>query len=122
MRGPYDGKLTEYVFGPGEHYAGFFGVFATWRAYYLEQRERERPFINLVLQLVGFADPGIAPVAERARVERLLRWWKRKTKRHRPLGEDEDKAVRMVLKAYRRGDDHGEDPERMLFDALEKGG
>lgn len=100
------------------HYEGFFVVFSRWRKYYLEQRERERPFVDAVLQQVGFADPRLSPVAARARVERLLRWWKMKTKRHRPLGEDEDKAVRMVLKGYRRGEESGDDPERDLFRSL----
>lgn len=66
----------------------------------------------------AFPDQQVILEDERARAERLLRWWKIKTKEHRGLKEDEAKALRMVSEAYRRGDDFDDDPERALFATL----
>ena len=93
-----------------------YGYFATdaWRWYKLlaQQRIVEKPFIDLVLKESGFLQTN---EPQRARAERLLRWWKMKTKTHRDLGEDEPKALRMVVRAMRKGEDLHDDPERALF-------
>jgi len=93
-----------------------YGYFATkaWHWYKLleQQRIREKPFIDLVLKESGYL---LTNERERARAERLLRWWKMKTKTHRDLGEDEPKALRMLTRAMRKGEDSMDDPERALF-------
>lgn len=94
-----------------ESYHEFFrSAFLWWRMKKAEG-ERERPFVDLVLSQAG-ADP---TEANRAHVERLVRWWKMKTKTHRSLGDDEAKALRMILKAFQKGEDFDNDPERLLF-------
>ena len=55
---------------------------------------------------------------DRARAERLTRWWKVKNKFHRTLKDDEAKALRMIVKALKEGEDWDENPERYL-DELE---
>ena len=70
------------------------------------------PFVDLVLKSCRVST-GDEP--ERARVERLVRWWKTKTKEHRTLTDDSDKAFRMVKKAYEDGEDFDNDPETLLF-------
>lgn len=98
-----------------EHYQDFFWIAV--RYYKLAKAEalRERPFIDLVLRQTG-AD--LEDEAERARCERLLRWWKIKTQEHRTLGTDEAKALRMIKAAFLRGEDHDNDPEVRLFKEL----
>lgn len=78
------------------------------------ERAAEKPFIDLVLVQAG-ADPH--DDHERARAERLLRWWKLKVKEHRTIGTDEAKALRMIVAAFQRGDDHENDPEVLLMRA-----
>jgi hypothetical protein len=90
-------------------YGSFFLTAFRWWARKKKEQEREKPFVDLVL-----AQGGASSDADRARCERLLRWWKMKTKTHRTLGEDEPKALRMILKAFLRGDDHDNDPETAL--------
>ena len=94
------------------HYRQFFrAAFSFWKD--LKARsERERPFIDLVLVKAGVE---LDNEQERARAERVLRWWKLKTKEHRTLGTDEAKALRMVSKAFEKGEDFENDPERLLF-------
>lgn len=72
---------------------------------------RERPFVDLVLAQAGLDPQDRACEGDRARVERLVRWWKVKVKEHRTLGTDEPKALRMVLAAFNRGEDYTDDPE-----------
>lgn len=83
-----------------------------WYLWARREAERERPFIDLVLNQCGF---DLDDDHERARAERLLRWWKRKVKMNRSLKDDEPKALRMIATAMRRGQDYDEDPERMLL-------
>ncbi len=97
--------------GQREHYGSFFQLTFLIRAYTRQLAERERPFVDLVLTQAGVP---LNNEAERARAERLLRWWKLKTKEHRTLSTDEAKALRMILAAFRRGDDETEDPEAEL--------
>jgi hypothetical protein len=93
-------------------YASFFKMaFFYWRMK-KKEAEREKPFVDLVLTR---ADVGLDNEDERARCERLVRWWKLKTKTHRELGTDEAKALRMIEKAFRNGDDHDNDPETLLL-------
>ena len=97
--------------GQREEYGRFFKL--AHRVFRLAhaQEQREAPFINLVLTQAG-ADP--TDPAAQARCRRLVRWWKLKTKEHRELGTDEAKALRMVLAAFKRGDDVENDPEYRL--------
>lgn len=95
-----------------EHYQDFFWVAVQYYRLAKAEALRERPFIDLVLRQAG-AD--LEDDAERARCERLLRWWKIKTQEHRTLGTDEAKALRMIKAAFLRGDDHDNDPEVRLF-------
>ena len=97
-----------------EHYHRFFHIFSRWHSIKREEAALERPFVNLVLSRAGH-DPRSATEATRARAERVLRWWKLKTKTHRTLDTDEAKALRMVLKAFQRGDDFPDDPEKELY-------
>jgi len=76
-----------------------------------EEAAHEKPFVDLVLTRAGVA---LDNERERARCERLVRWWKIKTKVHRTLADDEPKALRMILKAFVRGDDVEDDPEYRL--------
>lgn len=93
-------------------YGQFFKPAFHWWKDMKEQSEREKPFIDLVLSRCGAS---LDDDAARARCERLVRWWKLKTKTHRTLGDDEAKALRMIEKAFKRGDDHENDPETLLF-------
>lgn len=95
--------------GQRQYYGDFFRLFLNWYKRKQAERERERPFVDLVLRQAGFATE-----ADRARVERLVRWWKLKVKEHRDLTEDEPKALRMILQAFLRGDDTDNDPETLL--------
>lgn len=94
------------------HYGSFMGVAWRWMRNKRRETEMERPFVDLVLKSCRVST-GDEP--ERARVERLVRWWKTKTKEHRSLTQDSDKAFRMVKKAYENGNDYDNDPEILLF-------
>ncbi len=92
-------------------YGDFFRIaFDYWRLA-REDAQREAPFVDLVLSRIGWE----TTPADRARCERLVRWWKIKTKEHRTLGADEAKAYRMIRAAFLRGDDHENDPEHALL-------
>lgn len=93
-------------------YESYFKTVFHWWKLRKEEAEREKPFIDLVMSRAG-VDP--SQEDERARCERLVRWWKIKTKEHRALSDDEPKAFRMILIAFLRGDDHDNDPETLLF-------
>lgn len=94
-----------------EHYMDWFTPLRRWYRYLEREEARERPFVDLVL-----AQAGLDPTdADRARVERLTRWWKLKVKEARTLTDDEPKALRMILSAFKRGDDHDDDPEKALL-------
>ena len=90
-------------------YHDFFLTLFRWWQIRKAETERERPFVDLVLERAGAGTEN-----DRARCERLVRWWKLKTKEHRSLGTDEPKALRMIEAAFRRGDDHENDPETLL--------
>lgn len=94
------------------NYSGLFQFAAKFYRRAKAEAEAERPFIDLVLGSAGVA---LTDEAERARCERLLRWWKLKVKVHRTVAVDEAKAFRMVLAAFKRGDDHANDPEHALM-------
>lgn len=101
--------------GQREHYQDYFKTLGWWFKTKKAEAKVEAPFVDLVLQRAG-VDPGSPDSAgPRARVERLVRWWKLKTKEHRDLGSDEAKALRMIEKAYRAGQDYDDDPERSLL-------
>lgn len=93
-------------------YGNFFVPAFNWWKSRKAELEREKPFVDLVLTQAGV---DLGNEGERARAERLVRWWKMKTQEHRTLATDESKALRMVLQAFVRGDDHENDPERLLF-------
>jgi hypothetical protein len=93
-----------------------------WKIHYLhkwclKEVEAERPFIDLVLSRVGL-DPRDCLDSDRARVERLSRWWKLKTKEHRSVSTDDAKALRMVVRAFKSGKDFEDDPERSLLASM----
>jgi len=98
-----------------EFYVDFFQPMFHWHQLKKTETEAERPFIDLVLSQNGVnpLDPNSEP--ERARAERLVRWWKLKVQEHRTIGTDEAKALRMIGKAFKSGQDHDEDPEKALF-------
>ena len=93
--------------GEREHYAESFPMIARWYRLKKAEQEREQPFVDLALRQAELGEE------HRARAERILRWWKVKTKTHRDLGVDEAKALRMCVQALRRGDDPN-DPEKRL--------
>lgn len=95
-----------------ERYEDFFHTAFAWWKLAKTTAEAERPFVDLVLQYTGAGE------VERPRVERLIRWWKLKTREHRTLAADESKAFRMIVAAFRRGDDYEDDPERLLTDRI----
>lgn len=97
-----------------EYGSFFLPAFYWWRAA-KEQAERERPFVDLILRQFG---TDIEDERERARAERLLRWWKVKVKEHRVLETDEAKALRMVGKAFAAGEDFDDDPEKALLRSM----
>lgn len=94
--------------GQREKYGGFFPVAILLRRYLMEQAQVEKPFIDLVLTQSGVS---LDDDKERARAERLLRWWKHKVKEHRTVWTDDAKALRMVGLAFTRGRDYDDDPE-----------
>ena len=107
--------------GQREHYASSFPIIAEWTRIARREAEADRPFVDRVLQRLG-VNPALPEAEEkRARVERLCRWWRLKTKTHRTIGEDDAKALRMIEAAARRNDDSDDDPERELFQALREG-
>jgi hypothetical protein len=89
-------------------------VLLGWSDVIREEQEKETPFVELLLQQAGLnpRDPGNEKEMNRAR--RLIRWWKLKTKETRTLGSDEPKALRMILKEFKKGRDFDDDPERLL--------
>lgn len=93
-------------------YGDFFKIAFTYWRIAKKEAAHERPFIDLVLNRCG-VDQDNEP--ERARCERLLRWWKLKVKEHRTLSTDDAKAMRMIEAAFLRGEDHDNDPETLLF-------
>lgn len=95
-----------------ENYHDSFLKLWNWAKMKREEEARERPFAELVLNQVN------EPVTDEnvARVHRLIRWWKLKTKFHRALSDDEPKALRMIVKAYKQGEDYEEDPEKGLVE------
>ncbi len=98
-------------------YGKFFRLaFHYWKIAKAES-ERERPFVDLVLRRCGINQDDDS---ERARCERLLRWWKIKVKEYRTLGTDEAKALRMIEAAMKRGDDQDNDPEVKLLKAIRR--
>jgi len=88
------------------NYVESFPMIARWYRLKKAEQEREQPFVDLVLSQAGCAE------ADRPRAERILRWWKVKTKTHRNLGVDEAKALRMCVQALRRGDNPKDGPSR----------
>lgn len=90
-----------------EGYMEFFPMFGHWYRMKKAEREHERPFVDLVLRDAGLGED------QRERAERVLRWWKVKNKYHRELKTDEAKAVRMCVRALKRGEDP-DDPEKRL--------
>lgn len=98
-----------------ENYSSFFKVFGYWYKLKRAETAREKPFVDLVLRTVLGRE---ATEAERARCERLVRWWKIKTKEARDLGADEPKAFRMIVAAWERGEDFDNDPEKLLMEVL----
>ena len=96
-------------------YAEFFTTFFHWWKRKKDEAAQEAPFIDLILGMSGVDRDN---EAERARCERLLRWWKLKTKLARTIDVDEAKAVRMISKAFKKGQDHEDDPETKLMEAL----
>lgn len=103
--------------GQREHYGDFFRTAFDWWRIAKAQAERERPFVDLVLRRVG-AD--LDDDAARARVERLVRWWKLKVKEHRTIDADDAKALRMIEQAWQRGEDWTDDPEARLYAAMRR--
>lgn len=93
--------------GQREGYAGSFPLIQRFYRWAKATAEAEAPLVTLILSAAG-ADT--EDTRARARVERLLRWWKVKVKEQRTLTSDEPKAYRMVLAAFRRGEDY-DDPE-----------
>jgi hypothetical protein len=96
-------------------YGKFFKPAFLWWRDMKAQAAKERPFVDLVLARCGV---DLDNEAERARCERLVRWWKMKTKKHRTIDTDDAKALRMIEKAFKKGDDHDNDPEKLLFEVL----
>lgn len=99
--------------GQREHYADYFKLLLHWYRLKVAERKRERPFIDLMLRTSTMGDPDSE--TDRARAERLVRWWKMKTKEVRDIDSDSAKALRMITAAFDRGDDYDNDPERLLF-------
>lgn len=65
----------------------------------LEQESRdERPFRDLLLRKLEEAVPHNPCTPEL--LEKLIRWWKTKTKEHRALMADDSKAYRMIISRY----------------------
>jgi len=62
----------------------------------LEELEREKCFVKLVVQRNGVSEK---------RVWKLIEWWKYKNKWHRPVSEDDAKALRMIERKIRRDND-----------------
>lgn len=98
-----------------EFYMDFFTTLFRWWDLRKKEEEAERPLVDLIL---GRADVDRDHPEERPRCERLVRWWKLKTKTARTISEDDSKAVRMIHKAFSKGEDYLEDPETLLMDRL----
>ncbi len=105
--------------GQRADYGSFFTTAFRWWRLAKAEADRTRPFIDLVLSRAGVA---LDDEQERARCERLVRWWKLKTKENRTIATDDAKALRMIEAAFRRGDDHENDPEAAMMRALRLGG
>lgn len=101
--------------GQREHYGRFFRLAFDFWEFAKAEAALERPFIDLVLTRAGV---DLGNDVERARCERLTRWWKLKVKMTRTISTDEAKALRMIEAAFKRGDDHENDPEHLLLRSL----
>jgi len=86
-----------------------------WAKLRVQEDSREEPFVMLVLSQAGLLPQDPSWEDEKDRVRRLIRWWKLKTKAGRSLSQDEPKALRMILKAFKNGQDWEEDPEMHLL-------
>ena len=60
-----------------------------------EEAKKEEPFRKLLLRKLTEATPE-CPVSE-DQLDRLIKWWKTKTREHRALLKDDGKAYRMIL-------------------------
>ena len=103
-----------------EDYARSFPVILQWAKNARAEESREKPFADLVLQQAGVNPFTPESQPERERVCRLIRWWKLKTKEDRSLKDDEPKALRMILKAFKAGQDFDDDPEKKLLEEVRK--
>lgn len=64
-----------------------------------EELSSEKPFRDLLLRKLEEAVPHNPCSQEQ--LEKLIRWWKTKTKEHRALLADDSKAFRMILSRYK---------------------
>jgi len=96
------------------HYMSALPMLYRWWNKAKAEFQHEEPFIKLVLAQAGIAHDDPARQNEVARCRRLVRWWKLRTKEARTLQKDEPKALRMILKAFQKGEDYEADPERGL--------
>lgn len=97
-----------------EHYARALPLLHTWWKLAKAEAAHEEPFIRLVLSQAGVQHDDPARREEVARCRRLVRWWKLRTKETRTLDTDQSKALRMIVKAFKAGEDYDADPERGL--------
>lgn len=104
-----------------EHYVDSFMMLWHWYRRRREEEAAEAPFVDLVLRQAGMDPWDPTNEREKVRCRRLVRWWKLKTKAGRSLGADEPKALRMVVAAFKRGQDFDDDPERGLPDVDDRG-
>lgn len=99
--------------GQREAYASSFPLIQLYYRHMKATADKEAPFVSLVLHQATPVNQALGEDTQRnrARVERLVRWWKLKVKDQREVGTDDSKALRMILAAYLRGDDQPDDPE-----------
>jgi hypothetical protein len=95
-------------------YETLLRVLMGWSEVIREEQEKETPFVELLLQQAGLNPRDPSNEEEMNRARRLIRWWKLKTKETRTLGSDEPKALRMILKEFKKGRDFDDDPEKLL--------
>lgn len=65
-----------------------------------EEREKERPLLDLLVAQAILRDDTLSDAQARREMSRLTAWYKYKNKVHRAISDDYDKACRMIIREW----------------------
>jgi len=69
-----------------------------------KEKKAEAPFRKLLVGQI-IKEHGASQVAAEARIDELIKWWKFKNRNHRALTEDDSKAIRMIVREFKKRED-----------------